>query len=1219
MSYSDSPLRTLILTSAVITVVLVCALLWESPQSAQEHSFLPDKFAAADEVTLTIRDRSTRLFAVRVEDGAARKEAETGGRVIADHGSFVLVAASGSEENREGWQPIETTVNLPGATFDPLSEVTVDAAQAFDSGSGYYIVQFGVTPTDELLDSLKSAGVEVIQYVPHQAFFVYGKGDAISRVAGHSRVRWVGRYLPSQKPSTVLRAKIADFQKGRNSDRRLSPIERTARNRAVFDVAVFANADIATAATSIALVTGGKVRRAIPLANNFFNIVRIEAPIDRIESAGEVEAVFSIEAWSQPKKEDEIASHIVAGNYTGNTVAGPGYDPLSQFGVNGLNTTVAVVDDGVGIPGDGGYYITENNAIDGPMRGATPGARGHGHLQASIIAGDVPFAGLDANGYNYGSGIAPKAHIVNIPFLRVTEYTGSDADAVDDTVKTEGPNGVRAYISNNSWGDGTNWNEYDLYAAEYDGFVRDASADATIDPLVIVFSAGNQGFSGLTRPKVAKNVISVAATENIRPTQPTSGGTTGVADNIEQVPDFSSRGPAADTRIKPDIAAPGAAITGGRSGPGILGMSIVDDYHRVSSGTSHAAPLVAGAAALFTEFWKNNNSGVNPSPAMVKAALINGAVEVTGQGASDPRPNGAEGWGRVNLKNVLNTGTAMSYFDQNIELGNVGAIRNFTGAVSDNSRPLRISLVWTDPPAAGDPALVNDLDLEVLVGGNKYKGNVFSAGMSAAGGSADNRNNLENVFLPAGVSGPVTIRVITKALNGNGILGNADATDQNFALVVYNANVTESSLASPEGGEPSVITGNNVLEPNECNLVSIPVTNFGASTATSVTATLTTTTPGVTINIPNATYPNIAPGATANSVSPFQVSTANTLACATNVDLVLTVSYAGMAAPAVFSYTLAVGAPPPDPNYVFTSTNGATISPGGTLIAGSDADEVVLDVPAPFAFSVYDTAVASGSNIRVSDNGHIRIETSGSATAADVNSSLPTSAGGAFPGMLPVLMPYWDDLDMRPDTLTGGGIYSEVTGSPGSRTWKLEWRARNWRAPQLGNVVNVQFAVYFHENSNDFEYVYALTGGGPNSSGALATVGVQGAATGSLFTQHSFDSASLSSGLRLAASRPAGECTAGFGPCVSTAAPIELSGRVEASNGRGIRGVNVALTGSDGVTKTATTNTFGYFRIDGVPAGNGYVLTVSAKGYRFAPLFFDATDSISDLVLTAEP
>ncbi|MCV4872141.1 S8 family serine peptidase, partial [Escherichia coli] len=89
-----------------------------------------------------------------------------------------------------------------------------------------------------------------------------------------------------------------------------------------------------------------------------------------------------------------------------------------------------------------------------------------------------------------------------------------------------------------------------------------ASSGGGIDPLTIIFSAGNSGTSGLTRPKVAKNVISVAASENLRPTLPNSGGSTGAADNLEQIPDFSSRGLAADGRIKPDVTAPGDAVTG---------------------------------------------------------------------------------------------------------------------------------------------------------------------------------------------------------------------------------------------------------------------------------------------------------------------------------------------------------------------------------------------------------------------------------------------------------------------------------------------------------------------------------------------------------------------------------------------------------------------------------------------------------------------------------
>src|SRR5213079_1563188 len=97
------------------------------------------------------------------------------------------------------------------------------------------------------------------------------------------------------------------------------------------------------------------------------------------------------------------------------------------------------------------------------------------------IASDSPFSVLDPLGYNYGLGIARKAHIVNSALLRVG-YTGTESDTCDDTVTTARPNGVKGFISNNSSGAATSGNACDSYAAQYDGFVRDSSAAATIDP-----------------------------------------------------------------------------------------------------------------------------------------------------------------------------------------------------------------------------------------------------------------------------------------------------------------------------------------------------------------------------------------------------------------------------------------------------------------------------------------------------------------------------------------------------------------------------------------------------------------------------------------------------------------------------------------------------------------------------------------------------------------
>lgn len=1224
MSSTEGSGRLLTITTISVLICLIFVGLYRSDQQAEQKvsSVTADgRFIRADPITRKLRSAKENIFRVSVSGPADREKAREYGSIVDDRGTYFLVSSSKrvpSSLSGLDAQKLEMSINLPGASFDPIIEPPAGSvppgASSAPDGEGYYIVQFGVIARDELLESLKATGVEILQYVPNQAFFVYGNGESIAKAASHSRVRWVGRYLPGQRISKVLSTQLAAFAAGSKLKNGISPIERTGKRTAIFDVSVFKRADIKAAEERIVAATGGKAVKVVTLPNNFFNLVRIESPIDQISLASNVPEVISIESWSRPQKEDEVAAQIVAGNYVGNVIDPPGYNPLSQFGVNGQGVSVSVVDDGVGIPGDGGFYITSGNTVNGPLRGATAGAQGHGHLNSTIIAGDSPFSVLDTNGYNYGLGVAPKANIINIPFLRAG-YTGSEADTANDTVSTAGQNGVLGFISNNSWGFGTNGNVYDLYAAQFDGFVRDASSAAAIDPLLLIFSAGNSGASGLTRPKVAKNVISVAATENVRPTLNSAGGSTGAADNLEQLPDFSSRGPAADTRIKPDIAAPGDAVTGGRSGTDAL-FGNIDSFHRISSGTSHAAPQVAGAAALFTQFWKNGHSGINPSPALVKASIINGAVEVTGTGAASSRPNGSEGWGRIDLKNVLNTGTAVSYFDQSEILTDVGVSRLYSGSVSDPGSPVRVTLVWTDPPGVTDPSLVNDLDLSVTVGGLTYKGNVLSSGSSMTGGSFDRRNNVENVFLPAGMSGPLDITVRAAAINGDGVLGNSDLTDQNYALVVYNGNVDVDTSAFLSVGSPVVLSGNGLVEPNECDLVNIPLTNFGLSTATAVSATLTTTTPGVTITAPNANYLDLSPGETDVNSTAFSLSIDNTVACFTNIDLALTVSLSGGASPLVYDLSIPVGQAG-GTNYIFSTSSSASISPSGNFVTGSDADDAAVTFVSPFAFSVYGTNVSAGSNIRLSTNGNLRIETAGSANTGVNNAALPSS-DNSFPASLPVLMPYWDDLDMSPGVTSGGGIFSEVTGSPGTRTLKLEWRARHWIAnPDLG-APDTNFAVYFHEGSNQFEYVYALTGAGVNSSGGSATVGIQSATTGTTFTQFSLNSPVLSPGLMLNAAIPESICTAGNGGCVRTAAPVSVSGRVVTAAGRGIRGALVTISDAGGTSRTAVTNTFGYFRIEGVNAGREYVITTRSKGRDLPAVILQVNDEISDITIVSE-
>src|SRR5207245_975052 len=114
-----------------------------------------------------------------------------------------------------------------------------------------------------------------------------------------------------------------------------------------------------------------------------------------------------------------------------------------------------------------------------------------------------------------------------------------------------------AKIGSNSWGNDTQGG-YDLDASMFDELVRDADAITPGDqPYILEFSAGNAGPDSQTvgSPAVAKNVIATGASEN--------GGQLDFGlydDGPETMADFSSRGPAEDGRIKPDVVAPGTFI-----------------------------------------------------------------------------------------------------------------------------------------------------------------------------------------------------------------------------------------------------------------------------------------------------------------------------------------------------------------------------------------------------------------------------------------------------------------------------------------------------------------------------------------------------------------------------------------------------------------------------------------------------------------------------------
>jgi hypothetical protein len=693
----------------------------------------------------------------------------------------------------------------------PPASAVSRAAEAAPA-SGLFLVQFEAAPTLEQRRALEKLGVALLAYVPDDAFIAQLNGAAPGQLRQLPFIHWVGPYLTAHKIHTGLAAHAAKAIAAAGSLEvaallapRAQP-EHTAAVRALFTTSQ----------------TGSSLRQGL--------ILRGRIPADRLQTLAESPAVLWIEPAPHFKLSDEIATKIVAGDDgTNGTLA-----VVHQLGYTGAGVTVAVADSGL----DSGDTNSIHPDIAGRVKalfyyGALTDAadeHSHGTHVAGIIAGNAATGEVDENGFRYGLGVAPGASLVA---QRIFDgaggymYTNATFDQLTRDAKSAG-----ADIGSNSWGDDTQ-GRYDLSAMEFDALVRDADTNAPGDqPYILEFSAGNAGPGEQTigSPAVAKNVIATGASQNNRPDFLI------YADGQDAMADFSSRGPCEDGRIKPDLVAPGTWIASLRSiyanddnawGP-------ISQNYMYQGGTSQAGPHASGAAAVFVQYYRSNFAGLTPSPALVKAALINSAVDMDNDYGTGPTPNNDEGWGRIDLTQLIGSPRGYDFVDQTTALTNGGVFERRL-VVADNAEPLVVTLAYTDVPAlpAAIPALVNDLDLEVVApDGRTYRGNQFLDGESVADAPAnDSINNVEGVYLSLPAPGEYIVRVRARHVVQDARRDTA-AVDQDFALV------TSANLLAPGQGLITLNKGAYRVP----DAVQVTVIDSDRAGQASVSATLTNTT-----------------------------------------------------------------------------------------------------------------------------------------------------------------------------------------------------------------------------------------------------------------------------------------------------------------------------------------------------------------------------------------
>jgi hypothetical protein len=734
------------------------------------------------------------------------------------------------------------TVEISGRRFDP----GVPAARQGDWQGrgvapipvrGMAWVQFAYPIKDEWRSALESCGVSVLSQVPNRAALV--STPSLGAVHSCSSVR---PYLATIEPVlSTDRARPELLDDAAPAEVTLAPGVTIADFLRTLPSGIDAEILREGSALPVLKLQGeGFGRRLLDDPGILWIEVTPGEPAPSDERQGQILArnwqpgVGGVPLQGQPRVPTEPTTGVFANTYidwlTGRSLYTAPANPPAFF-----EQTVAVFDTGV----DNGltsFHPDIAARVKGSMDiTVTPIQTGFGVENAqdtsthgtNVIGGIIGAGGPDGRTgdtlFAAGQGVAPHASVLSVKMWKnpgeCEQTTAGHAFATgrmeeahakvfNDTVTSPSGGLYPARIANHSWNNGTG---YGSLSDRFESIARDADTGSSgHQAMALVFSAGNTGPNASTigTPATAKNVITVGSVDSYNPQADEACGSPPATssdplDGPFVVSEFSARGkafgpgvvPAAavhNTRIKPDVVAPGWQIEGPRrfaggcaTGPcGANGVNPVTipgppAVYAYGRGTSFSAPPVSGALAVASAQLRKGRAAIDPpwmsggivaSPTLLKAGVIAtarslGPVDSATQEVTctngDCRPSHHSGWGLVDLDRLTNEAVPVFVRNEQTQFSAAGQSWVSPPLVQGVAgQEVLVVVVWNDIPASPiGEALKRDLDLRLTSDSPFWVGNNFSEnhigvdnGYSYEFGFTDNSvadrvNNVEAIFL----------------------------------------------------------------------------------------------------------------------------------------------------------------------------------------------------------------------------------------------------------------------------------------------------------------------------------------------------------------------------------------------------------------------------------------------------------------------------------------